>query len=133
MDSKELILIRGVSGSGKSSTAKLFNPDIVLEADQYFMHNGIYKFDLSKLREAHKYCRLSCASYMSKETPRIVISNTFTTIKELKPYLELAKEYKYRVTVLIMENYHGNKDVHGVPQEKREMQAKNLKDNMRLL
>ena len=64
---------------------------------------------------------------------QIVVSNTFTTQKELRPYLELAKEHDYSITVLVVENYHGNKDIHNVPQEKRELQAQKLKDNLRLL
>jgi hypothetical protein len=47
----------------------------------------------------------------------IVVSNTSTTEKELQPYLDLANEYGYKVVSLIVENRHGNSNVHSVPQE----------------
>jgi hypothetical protein len=54
----------------------------------------------------------------------IVVSNTFTQEWEMKPYFELAKTYGYTVFTLIVENRHGGKNTHGVPDEKLE-QMKN--------
>lgn len=47
----------------------------------------------------------------------IFVSNTFTTEKEMKPYLKMAEESGYHVVSLIVENRHGNKSVHNVPEE----------------
>jgi len=47
--------------------------------------------------------------------PEIVVANTLTTQKELKPYLELAKKYDYGIVSLIVENRHGNENIHKVP------------------
>ena len=47
----------------------------------------------------------------------IVVSNTSTTEKEMQPYLDLAREFGYTVVSLIVENRHGNSNVHNVPQE----------------
>jgi hypothetical protein len=54
----------------------------------------------------------------------IVVSNTATTERELEPYLKLAKSYGYIVVSLIVENRHGNKSVHGVPDETLEKMRK---------
>jgi hypothetical protein len=35
----------------------------------------------------------------------------------MKPYFELAKQYDYRVTTIIVENRHGAKSIHNVPPE----------------
>ena len=44
---KELFLLRGLPGSGKSTLAKSLD-GIHVEADQFFMVGGEYKFDASK-------------------------------------------------------------------------------------
>ena len=54
---------------------------------------------------------------MIKNEPNIVVSNTFTTEKELQPYLELAMKYDYKVVSLIVENRHGSQSIHNVPEE----------------
>jgi predicted kinase len=41
---KELFLLRGLPGSGKSTLAKSLG-GIRIEADQYFMEDGVYNFD----------------------------------------------------------------------------------------
>ena len=120
-----LYLIRGLPGSGKSTFAETLKESLYVldyyEADDYFyyMRNGIevYKFDADELYQAHKYCQDVAARCMSNGDANVIVSNTFTTEKELKPYLELAERYGYTVTTLIVENRHGNSSIHGVPEE----------------
>ena len=125
---KELFLLRGLPGSGKSTLAKSLG-GIHLEADQYFMEDGVYKFDGSKLKLAHNYCQSQTKSWMSTDgnqvnVDRIVVSNTFTQEWEMEYYYKLAEEYGYRVYSLIVENRHGGVNEHGVPADKLE-QMKN--------
>ena len=56
--------------------------------------------------------------------PTIVVSNTFTTEKEMKPYYKLAEQYGYRVHSLIVENRHGGINEHNVPDETLEKMKK---------
>jgi hydroxymethylpyrimidine/phosphomethylpyrimidine kinase len=35
----------------------------------------------------------------------------------MEPYFEMAKNHGHEVTVLIVENRHGNKSIHDVPEE----------------
>jgi hypothetical protein len=46
------------------------------------------------------------------------VSNTFTQEWEMQPYYDLAKEYGYMVFSIIVENRHGGKNVHNVPEDK---------------
>jgi hypothetical protein len=48
---------------------------------------------------------------------RFAVSNTFTQEWEMKPYFDLAKKYGYKVFTVIVENRHGGKNVHNVPDE----------------
>jgi predicted kinase len=119
---KTLILLRGLPGAGKSTFAKMLG-GIHIEADHYFMKDGEYKFDASKLKQAHEYCRTSTEGWMM-EGYNIVVSNTFTQEWEMDAYYELAGKYGYRVYSLIVENRHNGVNEHGVPADKLE-QMKN--------
>lgn len=125
--SRVLILLRGVPGSGKSTFANhMWSSGVIFEADKYFIDpSGNYRFDGSKLKEAHEWCRNSVEEAMQqnhmtagKHYPEIIVSNTFTREWEMQAYLDLAKKYDYNVVSLIVENRHGGKNVHGVPDEK---------------
>ena len=116
---KELFLLRGLPGAGKSTLAKSLN-NSYYEADAYFQRglNDVYQFDASKLKQAHEWCRDLVWMDMLKNEPKIVVSNTFTQEWEMKPYFELAEKHEYRVYSIIVENRHGGVNQHGVPEEK---------------
>lgn len=127
----DLILLRGLPGSGKSSLGEVIlhcpgsNTPDVLSADNFFIDDkGNYNFDATKLKHAHNDCQLKCAERMKLEISRIVVANTFTEKWEMDTYYEMAERYKYRVHTVVVENRHESKNVHGVPDEKLE-QMKN--------
>jgi predicted kinase len=122
---KTLYIVRGLPGSGKSSFAKSIG-GIHIEADQFFMMNGKYNFDLTKIKLAHKYCQNQTEAWMKTDgtqvnNHKIVVSNTFTQEWEMKSYFELAEKYGYIVFSLIVENRHEGKNIHGVPDDKLEL------------
>lgn len=114
-----LYLIRGLPGSGKSTFAKtlaeLFSTDH-MEADMFFMYGDNYIWDASKIAEAHAWCQGWCLREMQDKEKNIIVSNTFTTEKEMQPYLDMAEKYGYSVTTLIVENRHGGQNIHNVPE-----------------
>ncbi len=115
---KILYIVRGVPGSGKTTFAKQLTSN-AYEADQYFVdENGDYKFDFTKLRDAHKECQNNVRMAMMSSTPKIAVSNTFTEKWEMEIYFNLAKEYGYTVFSIIVENRHGGLNQHGVPDDK---------------
>ena len=121
----ELILLRGLPGSGKTTLAKIIlqlrstdEPEI-LSADDFFEDKeGDYNFDPTKLKEAHNYCQFRCSERMRQQKARIVVANTFTQEWEMDEYFKMAERYNYRVHTVVVENRHGNENVHGVPEDK---------------
>lgn len=108
-----LILVRGLPGSGKSTYAKSL--DILhLEADMFCMMDGEYKWDPKRIGYTHSMCL-----QMTKEALEagcdVVVSNTFTTMKELKPYITLALTKGAEFSITRMEGEYGS--VHNVPKE----------------
>ena len=88
----------------------------------FYMVDGEYKFDGSKIKEAHNWCQNCVNTAMILNTTaglneNIVVSNTFTQEWEMQAYLDLAKQYGYMVFTVIVENRHGGVNQHGVPDE----------------
>ena len=139
---KKLILLRGLPGSGKTTFAEFLLdfllPDVEVHsyaADDYFTtEDGSYHFDASKLGVAHAQCLDNTLNAMrdasNLEECIIIVHNTFTTEKELKPYLDAAKAFSFEVTSLVVENRHGNKSTHGVPSEVMEKMRTRFKINV---
>lgn len=111
----KLILVRGMPGSGKSTLAakiaalEYYNH---LETDQFWMVDGEYKFDMSRIKEAHQWCQDTTRDKLNNGYG-VVVSNTFTTQKEMKPYFNMAKEFGIRPQVLLCQGNYGN--IHNVP------------------
>ena len=94
-----------------------------VEADMFFMQDGEYKFEASKLKQAHEWCQDKTEAWM-RNGYNVVVSNTFTTEWEIDAYYKLAEKYDYRVHSLVVENRHGGVNKHNVPADKLE-QMKN--------
>jgi predicted kinase len=120
---KQLILFRGLPGSGKSSLSESLCDD-VYSADMFFERTGEYHFEPSQLRDAHEWCRSHTEAALHAGVPIVGVANTFTQEWEMQAYFDLAKEYNYRVSSIIVENRHGSENLHGVPSDKIE-QMKN--------
>ena len=140
MNDLNLILLRGVSGSGKTTIAQLFTDAVLISTDDYFMipdAEGVlqYQFDANSLVVNHKKCQDEVESVMQHVesqdgflddmvtiTCTIVVHNTFTQEWEMDAYYTLAEIYGYRVHTLIVENRHGSQSTHDVPLKSIETQ-----------
>jgi predicted kinase len=116
----ELILIRGLPGSGKSTLARDImgsrEPGSVawLEADQYFYDKaGNYNWDGMHIWDAHSWCQDETNKVLG-EGKTVIVSNTFTMKRELRPYFEMIQEYGKNPTVICMQSNWGS--IHGVPE-----------------
>lgn len=114
-----LYLVRGVSGAGKSTFARILSASrgiAYCEADQYFMNGDAYDFDPAEVPSAHADCqyRVKLELVIGKS---VVVSNTSTTEKEVREYQNIAQRYNANFVSLIVENRNGTMSVHDVPKE----------------
>lgn len=136
---RKVIILSGVSGSGKSTIAKAVAhladavPDIsvcIVSADSYFSHNGEYRFDASKLSEAHGQCFKKFIQYLDDPWTAdtiVIVDNTNTTEIEIAPYMLAAQAYGFdaEIQTIVPDPFRCNVDayclkcaarnVHGVP------------------
>jgi predicted kinase len=99
---RTLTLVRGISGSGKTTVARqlaLGGRRKLITADDYFVEDGIYQFDPSKLSEAHAWCGTE-ADLAMQEGLHVIVHNTFTQRWEMEAYLQMGERHGYRVTVV---------------------------------
>ena len=120
MSDLEVVILRGVPGSGKSTFArKLTQRENICEADEFMVDNdGNYDFNPTRLGYCHDQCFEKFKRLLVLGTPTVINANTNTQVKEFKAYVKLAESMGYKVTFLIVENRHGNSSVHGVPDDK---------------
>lgn len=131
-----LYLIRGCSGSGKSTVAEgLYTTRSVhFEADMFhYNEDGVYDWKPQNLKDSHKWCQDNVRAAMEMGVQRVIVSNTFTAEKELSPYLVMAKENRYKVVSIVVENRHGNNNVHSVPKDIVDAQERRLRNSLKLI
>ena len=120
-----LVLVRGLPGSGKTTFAKSISK-AVFSADDLFERSGKYKFDPTRLAEAHNDCqsRVVQALQLARDNPEqstIVVANTFVQRWEIQPYLNFASDFKCEVFVIdlfdggLSDEQLEKRNQHGVP------------------
>lgn len=133
----KLIIVRGAIGSGKSTFANKLTNKLIrfgykptdichFEADQFFMDEyGNYNFVPTKLWLAHKQCLEKTKKCLLRDKI-VIVSNTFATKKEMKPYMDFADENDIPVEVYRCTGEYQN--VHGVPDNVVVAKRKQMED-----
>ncbi|NXY44439.1 N4BP2 protein, partial [Ceuthmochares aereus] len=124
-----LVLLRGVPGSGKSYLARTLLEDnpggIILSTDDYFYKHGQYHYDPDCLGQAHDWNRKRAKEAFEMRITPIIIDNTNIQAWEMKPYVTLAQQFKYKVIFREPDTWWKSKpkelerrNIHGVSKEK---------------
>lgn len=99
---KNIIFVRGVPGSGKTSFAEIARGHFqarnkttrLLSTDDFWEKDGKYQLIPQRLNEAHNdtQARFSaaCVDLMEGQIQNIIVHNTFTMFWEIYPYLSTA-------------------------------------------
>ena len=131
----KLIILRGVSGSGKSTFAKKMVKEqnaVSCSTDEFFVDkNGYYEFNQRLLSEAHSWNRGRIYQAMKMNTDTIILDNTNTQKWEYGAYIEMAERFGYEVEEITIggtsENeikQYANRNKHGVSLDIIRKQAK---------
>lgn len=101
----KVTILRGISGSGKSTWVKQNAPEaVVASADHFFLQaNGTYVFDAEKLSEAHISCFRTFLEAAQNRVPHIIIDNSNIFAWEISPYVIAGTALAYTVEVLTLE------------------------------
>lgn len=111
-----MIIMRGLPGAGKSYTAQTIRnyaddhcEVISVSADDYFYNDrGDYRFDPSKLPQAHGECFRKAVSWatatvLPTRSRLIVVDNTNISAWEVAPYMALAQAYAIPAYILTVD------------------------------
>ena len=118
MNKQELILVRGIPGSGKSKAAErvvrtIGENAVHLESSMYFKADDDYKFKSTQIKESHLWClRVAKAKLLEGKT--VVVANTFTRMWEMEPFLTLASNMK--IPTIVLKAVGTGKNKMGVPE-----------------
>ncbi|MDD4983520.1 MAG: hypothetical protein PHH82_01615 [Candidatus ainarchaeum sp.] len=93
---KDLLIMRGVSGSGKTTYAKTLSK-YVYSTDDYFTKDGKYSFCIEKANIAHDWNRNRVKDALEKGLSPVVVDNANICAWEIKPYLEMGLLEGYNV------------------------------------
>ena len=128
-----MFVMRGLPGSGKSTLVNaiksVYAKDAagdftICSADDFFMINGTYHFDTSRLSDAHEDCQRRMKEAVISRVRTIVIDNTNIMYWEMKPYINTANPEGYIVILAepktpwrVNPEILAQKNTHGVPKE----------------
>jgi len=136
MKKQHVVIMRGISGSGKSRYREEHYADsLVASADDFWSIGGDkeYAFDPLKIGLAHSWCLQKFLGYLQRNTfpmvPYIVVDNTNTRAVEIAPYYALAESMKRTVEVITIWADPEDaiaRNVHNVPADTISEQFKTL-------
>lgn len=134
---KVAIINRAVVGSGKSTMAKAIVESVgvgtIHSTDDYFMEDGEYKFNPSKLGEYHALNFEAFTSDCQDDIDCVICDNTNIIPSHCMGYVEVAKQNGYKVVQLFFEpdtlENHMGRNAHNVPKEGIDRMIKGLQSN----
>lgn len=108
MDKKTIIVLRGLPGSGKSTFAKMLDPDgahSFSEDDYWTTEDGRYLYDAASTPEAHSMMLKRAAMAVGAGVERIVLHTAATRIDTNRWHdlMDAAKRAGYQIFPLILQ------------------------------
>lgn len=128
----QVLILQSLPGAGKSTYARKLAQEqnaIICSADDFFIVDGEYKFDRTKLGQAHGFCFRSFINHLQSQVELIIIDNTNTAPIEIAPYIQGAVAYGYDYRILYFPcdvNTSFERNIHKVPLKTIEHMQRNL-------
>jgi len=102
---KQLFLLRGLPGAGKSALASLFksmNAEVVC-MDDFFTEHGEYCYDATKIGRAIDWCHSRFKFFLAKDCQTVIVDGTHSREMEYRWYVEMATTWGYEVHIIHVE------------------------------
>lgn len=125
---KQVVIMRGLPGSGKSSQIKKWIVEwkkrgvdtCIVSADNYHMRGDKYCYDQANANEAHNVCFRTYLDVLRGGVSVVFVDNTNTDALVMAPYVKAAEVYGYDVDIIhmfcnVLDSLQRN--VHGVPED----------------
>jgi predicted kinase len=120
-----VIIVRGLSGSGKSTMVEKLSRDrkykdvFICSADHYYQKDGKYQYDSEKIVDAHNYCMRRFLNELPMRHDAIFVDNTNMRRWEFMGYIQVAQALGFTVEIVEVKrdiNECVKANVHGVPE-----------------
>jgi NEDD4-binding protein 2 len=120
-------IMRGIPGSGKSFHAQGFYGDHdignakIVSADRYFMRDGVYQFDPTRISLAHQECfrQFVDAAKQFRWIDLLIVDNTNVHLWECAPYVLAGEAFGHEVEMVYVRcdiEEAIARNTHGVPE-----------------
>lgn len=139
LDQKRLVIVRGHSGSGKSTFASAYlfaltdafkrnNPSLAdqlktikLENDEFLYKKGkkdntIYDWSFDNVNEAQAQLAKAFDYCINEKYNLIILSNVFAVQNSVQKFIDIAKTNGYEIEIYRTQNWYPN--IHNVPQNR---------------
>jgi predicted kinase len=139
MERRQVIVMQGVSGSGKSTLARKLRAAMghfglgrceIVSADDLFFASGSYRYEPSKIGEAHDECFRAFLRHLASDDVKLVIvDNTNTLAVDIAPYMRASSALGWDCRVVCVEcdvKTAGGRNEGRAPSAVIEMQERNL-------
>lgn len=131
----ELVIIRGIPGTGKSTLRKRLQERFGAnchgwEADMFFETKGPsdkpiasggysppgkYIYNPKLLHKAHQWCKEKTDWSLRNGFNPVIVANTFVQNWQMVPYFHMAREHGAKLKIIELFKEYGS--IHGVPEE----------------
>ena len=126
----KVYILQGVPGSGKSTWITehlgemhhaVHGKPKVVSADHFFMRDGEYRFDVTKLGAAHESCMSDFRDAVTaplEERADVVVDNTIISAIEMAPYYRAGRAKGFDIggaRFVVDPKVAAARNVHGVP------------------
>lgn len=120
---RQLIVMQGVPGAGKSEVAKILalgiGAKIVSNNDYMVDNDGRYRFDPKRLEEVANKCYAEAKKNI-EEGWSVIVDNTNVDYREAGSFIELGLENGYRIQIVRCDRSAAEcveENIHGVPSD----------------
>lgn len=124
----QVIILRGLPGCGKTTWHTQHHPGAwACSADDFFVVDGVYRYDRSKIAEAHSACLRRFVAGLARKEPIVIVDNVHVRTWEYAHYVDVASLAGYSAEIRawspppstregeeVLRNF-AQRNIHGVP------------------